>query len=217
MSCTCASSTQGYVTIKFSFHAHFNIIFLQIKDYAGLIDHISRVLRPGGLIDMLEFGYKIYDDHRQLVIPSDAPGAPWLPRWFEKIYIAVGRRGGCLDSAAHMYQWVKDIPVFTDVVYRGFWTPTSPWMKGHHPEIKRLNALAELMRADIKVSFLHPLGHRAGLIVVQAFMKSGRPLLLASGLSEAYVDELEANCRIELDEAKTHHYIVLEQVYARRR
>ncbi|KZP28967.1 S-adenosyl-L-methionine-dependent methyltransferase [Athelia psychrophila] len=187
------------------FYGDFNVVHMRlintgIKDYAGLIVHISRILRAGGLIDMLEFGYKIFDDKRQVVLPSEAPGSPWLPRWFDKIHIAVGRRGGCLDSASQMYGWVKEIPAFKDVTYRGFWTPTSPWLKGHDSETRRQNDLGWLMRDDIK-----------------EFLKSGRPLLLASGLSAAYVDELEDGCRKELDEAKTPHYMVLEQVYARRR
>jgi hypothetical protein len=48
-------------------------------------------------------------------------------------------------------------------------------------------------------------------------MKSGRPLLLGSGMPEALLDEIEANARRELDEARTPHYIRCQYVYARKR
>ncbi|KAF7969081.1 hypothetical protein HWV62_28382 [Athelia sp. TMB] len=131
---------------------HMRLINTGIRDYARLIDHVGRVLRPGGLIDMLEFRYKVFDGRtRRPIVPSEAaPGTAWVPQWFEHIYHAVGRRGACVDSASHMYSWVVNNPVFKDVKYHGFWTPTSPWLQGDSAEIRRLNELGTIMRDDIK-------------------------------------------------------------------
>ena len=51
----------------------------------------------------------------------------------------------------------------------------------------------------------------------QAFLRSGRPLLLGSGLPESLVDELQHRAQSELMEARTVSYIRLERVYARKR
>jgi len=48
-------------------------------------------------------------------------------------------------------------------------------------------------------------------------MQSGRPLLLGSGLSEEFVDQLEHNAVVELDEAITPVYVLIQNVYARKK
>ena len=48
-------------------------------------------------------------------------------------------------------------------------------------------------------------------------MKSGRPLLLGSGLSAEFVDTMERNACAELDDAVTPIYVLIQNVYARRR
>lgn len=53
-------------------------------------------------------------------------------------------------------------------------------------------------------------------VVIQAFLKSGRPLLLGSGLPEDVVNELEMNAERELLEARYPHYIRLQSVHGRK-
>jgi hypothetical protein len=117
---------------------------------------------------MLEYDFKMYDGNKQLItVSTSSIGAPWIPRWMGLVYMAVGRRGGCLDAAEHLYYWVKDIPVFTDVVHHEFWIPASPWLPGDDPETNRLNEIGAHMRDDIKVgpvSFL-----RDGILVAKSF------------------------------------------------
>lgn len=48
-------------------------------------------------------------------------------------------------------------------------------------------------------------------------MSSGRPLLLGSGLSEDFVNQLEHNAVKELEEAITPVYVRIQNVYARKR
>ncbi len=52
---------------------------------------------------------------------------------------------------------------------------------------------------------------------LQAFLKSGRPLLLSNGLDISMVDELEINAEHELRTASTQTYIRVHSSYARRK
>lgn len=52
---------------------------------------------------------------------------------------------------------------------------------------------------------------------IQAFIQSGRPLLLGSGLPESLVNELEERANAELHEARWPQYIRVQNVYARRK
>jgi hypothetical protein len=99
-----------------------------------------------------------------------------------------------------MHQWVRDHPAFEDVVYREFWIPLSPWLKGNDPNSRWWNDIGATMRDDVK-----------------AFMKSGRPLLLGNGLTEDFVDQLENNAVAELNEAITPVYVCIQNVYARKK
>lgn len=51
----------------------------------------------------------------------------------------------------------------------------------------------------------------------QAFLKSGRPLLLGSGVPEAVVDELQSGATRELVDATLRQWIRLQRVYARKK
>jgi hypothetical protein len=117
---------------------------------------------------MMEFGFQVYDENRQLmVVSTSSMEPPWLPRWMALVYMAAGKRGGCLDAAGKLHGWVKDIPAFTDVVHTQFWTPSSPWLQGDDPKTKRLNELGILMTEDIKVgSFLLS---RCKLLISESF------------------------------------------------
>lgn len=178
-----------------------HLVCTGIRDYYRLIEQASHVLRHGGLLDLLEYGFRVHDEHKQLItVSTDVLGPPWFPLWLAHMYSVAGRLGGSLDASRNLHSWVKGIRAFTDVVHNEIWTPLSPWVPDDDPQSKLLNEHAVLMREDVK-----------------EFLKSGRPLLLSSGLSEALVDELEQNSRQELDMAYPRYYILLEHVYARRR
>jgi hypothetical protein len=101
---------------------------------------------------MLEFGFQLYDQNKQLVtVSTTSMKAPWFPLWMAFVYMAVSARGGCLDAPGKLHSWVKEIPAFTDVFHARLWVPSSPWLEGTDPETKRLNELGVLMTEDIKV------------------------------------------------------------------
>ncbi|TFK41939.1 S-adenosyl-L-methionine-dependent methyltransferase [Crucibulum laeve] len=184
------------------FYGDFNVVHARlissgIKDYAGLIDHISKVLRPGGMIDLSEFDFHAYDQNYQRIeLGIHEIGPPWWPRWLAFANAAARNLGGNVDAATHLYDWVANHPAFEEVIYREFWLPGSPWIKGDAFQQRIGNG----MRDDIF-----------------AFMKSGRPLLLGNGLQEHVLDQIEREAMKELQEAKIPSWIRLQCVYGRKK
>lgn len=62
---------------------------------------------------------------------------------------AVNQRGGETDAANHLHRWVSEHPSFTDVVYRSFLFPASPWFPPDHPDAAKLNRTGAFIRDDI--------------------------------------------------------------------
>lgn len=130
---------------------------------------------------------------------------------------AVKERGGDADASLHLHEWISDHPAFEDVVYREFWVPCSPWLRGSDPESIFWNEVGTVLRDDIKASKTAPESSVLFLSSLQAFLKSGRPLLLGHGLSEEFIDAMERNACAELDDAVTPVYVLIQNVYARKR
>ncbi|EPQ60115.1 S-adenosyl-L-methionine-dependent methyltransferase [Gloeophyllum trabeum ATCC 11539] len=172
---------------------HARLVSSGIRDYAGLLDHTTRVLRPGGLLDLFEFDFRIYDEHRKpYVCNANVMQPPWAPLFMTMVNQAVRRRGGHVDAANLLERWVREHRCMTDVVYREYWIPTSPWARGDDEDAIRQRAFGE------------------------AFIKSARPLLLGSGFPEYLVDQVNARAERELDEARVPGYILCQTVYARK-
>ncbi|KZT08601.1 uncharacterized protein LAESUDRAFT_648271 [Laetiporus sulphureus 93-53] len=181
------------------FYGDFNVVHARlissgILDYHGLVDQLSQTLRPGGLIDLTEFDFRVYGSDCKPILTN---GRSWFATWMNLAHDAVRRSGGEPDAANHLRQWISRHGAFENVVYREFWLPSAPWRKGNDPETQRQNRIAVVFRNDIL-----------------AFLRSGRPLLLGSGISEAVVDEAEENARTELMDARMRTYIRVENVYA---
>ncbi|KAF9011053.1 S-adenosyl-L-methionine-dependent methyltransferase [Cyathus striatus] len=184
------------------FYGDFNVVHARlissgIKDYKSLIDHISKVLRPGGMVDVSEFDFYAYDrNYQRIEVGTHELGPPWWPRWLAFANAAVRKVGGDTDAATHLYDWISKHPTFEQATYREFWLPVSPWMKGDDFQQRIGNG----MRDDIF-----------------AFMKSGRPLLLSTGLPEHILDLVEQEAVQELNEAREPQWIRLQCVYARKK
>jgi hypothetical protein len=180
---------------------HTRLVSSGIKDFPTLIDHISQCLRPGGLMELLEFDFRVYDpSHKPFSLPTGTMGPPWFPRWMSFLNMAVRQRGGSPDAANMLYSWTLQHPALEEVVYEEYFMPTAPFMSHEEPNYHFMRSIADILRDDIL-----------------AFLRSGRPLLLGSGLPESLVDELQHRAQSELVEARTVSYIRLERVYARKR
>jgi len=125
---------------------------------------------------------------------------PWLHRWMSLANMAVRQRGGTPDAANMLYSWTLQHQAFEDVVYEEYFIGSAPFMSRQEPDYHFKRSISERMRDDI-----------------QAFLLSGRPLLLGSGLSESLVDEVQRRATLELMEGRTVSYVRLERVYARKR
>jgi hypothetical protein len=140
------------------FYGEFNVVHCRlissgVRDYAGLIDQASHILRPGGLLDLMEFDFRVYGPDHQAIVPvTSVMEAPWLPRWMTFLHMAVRQRGGTPDAANYLRGWVEAHPAFEDVVYREFFIPTSDWWKGGDLTAQKKRRHGAQMRDDIKVN-----------------------------------------------------------------
>jgi len=172
-----------------------------VRDYAVLVDQTSQALRPGGLANFTEFDLYISGgDKKPIVFDVLEFAPPYLPRWMCMVREAMRRRGGDVDAAFHLHRWVSKHPSFTNVEYRSFPIPTSPWVPPDHPNAAKMNRMGSLMRDDI-----------------QLFMGGARPLLLSAGMDESYLDAFEQKITEELQAAKHQYYTHVHNVYAHRR
>ncbi|KAI1794030.1 hypothetical protein LXA43DRAFT_999421 [Ganoderma leucocontextum] len=181
--------------------AHARLVSSGIRDYKGLIDEMVQTLRPRGLLQLVEFDFRIYDEHHQPILPNRLEEeTPAVARWMNFVNIAIEQRGGEPDAANHLHQWASAHTDLEEAVYREFWFQTCPWKRPNEPNASRDNRIGTMMRDDIL-----------------AFLKSGRPLLLGSALDALLIDELEMNAERELLEAAARTYVRVENVYARRK
>lgn len=129
------------------------LVYLQIRDYQGMINQISHVLRPGGLIDVAEFPFCFTGlDKTPILPPAGSFHPPWTALWMSYANRAVRERGGDADAATHLHEWISNHPAFEDVVYQEFYIPCSPWLRGSDPETIFWNEIGTTMRDDLKVS-----------------------------------------------------------------
>ncbi|KAJ7185297.1 hypothetical protein C8R46DRAFT_376111 [Mycena filopes] len=188
------------------FYGKFNVVHVRlisagIQDYVNFIDQVSHVLRPNGLLDMVEFDFYVYDhmedgNHRRCEVDTGTVAEPWLARWLMYANVAARSAGGQTDAATHLERWITAHPAFERVVYQDFWIPVSP-----HPSLNEFQRRIGIQMRDDLLSFL----------------KSGRPLLLGSGVPESVVDELQVNAERELHSAARAQYIRCQSVYCRKK
>lgn len=129
---------------------HSQISINQVKDYQLLIERISRILKPGGLIELAEFDFSVYNRFRQR-IPVDLdkpPEAPYWARFMAHLNGAVRRSGGDADAATHLWNWVTTHGAFENVSYRDLWIPTIPGNDEMYGE-----QVYSMVRDDISVSY----------------------------------------------------------------
>jgi len=150
---------------------------------------------------VVEFDFHVYDhmadgNHRRCDLETSRIAEPWVARWMIFANVAARNAGGDPDAATHLNRWITSHPAFENIVYQDYWLPVSP-----HPIFndfqKRVGAQ---MREDIL-----------------SFLKSGRPLLLGSGVPEAIVDELQINAERELRSVALPQYIRLQSVCCRKK
>lgn len=126
--------------------------FSQVRDYKALINEISHIIIPGGLIDVTEWDFHAYDEHYQRVeLDVNELGPPWWPRFLAFAEEAIRAFGGDADSATNLYDTVAGHGAFQEVTYRDFWMSSCPWTKGSEFQMK----IGQGMMEDIFVSTMN--------------------------------------------------------------
>jgi hypothetical protein len=188
----------------------------QIKDYKTFVDHIAKVLRPGGLISLGEVYFSPFDtDHKPLIVGTTIIQPPWLPLWVALLTASMNARGAATSVAADLVRLVEEHGAFEHIVAKTHFIPISPSAKGDDPEAIRQRKIGEYGRDDTIVgsSFVAPYRSYSHALIAQALIHSTRPLLLARGLSPTLVDQLRENSIKELMDAKPY-YMKYQTVYA---
>jgi hypothetical protein len=186
----------------------------QIWDFRILIDQVSRVLRPGGLLYIVELDFHIYNSDKKLFkMDTNNLGPPWVARFMEHVKSAIRKRGGNTETSSNIFPWVSMHGAFDNVVREEIWLPTSPCAP--KSDVKQ-NHVGELVRDNIMVSYICV--SFASFFFVEldklSFVRSSRSILLASGLPSTLVDQLEDHTIRELMDARLLQYLKLQVVYA---
>ena len=118
-----------------------------------MINQISHVLRPGGLIDITETPFSLFGpDKNPILFPPGTFAPPWVALWVSFAVKAINARGGDIESAMHVPEYISSHPAFENVEIRDIWVPIAPFVEGDDPETMFWNDIAATMRDDIKVS-----------------------------------------------------------------
>ncbi|KZO90604.1 S-adenosyl-L-methionine-dependent methyltransferase [Calocera viscosa TUFC12733] len=195
------------------FHGQFDFVHARlissgIKDYCGLIHEIARVLRPGGMILIEEWDFRMYrsvDSHDgpnasyELAPPSTEEKPYWsaLSEWLRLLGLAVRQRGGDVDAAAFVNLWIRQHGGFEDFGYQDVWIATQPHFTGKDRWARFRNELAVAMRTDTR-----------------AFLQAGMPLLRSHTDDSEYIDRLIREAEQEVVECKKHQYVRLQCTWA---
>ena len=125
-------------------------------------------------------------------------------------------KGGDVDAANHLQEWLVNHGAFENVHYRDVWLPVVP---GDHHLYHE--SVYTRLRDDVMVSSSMPCHLRlicSDLGPLQTGARSAKPLLLGTGiLDEATFDLLEANVEREINESSTVFYTRLQCIYATKR
>ncbi|KAF8347040.1 S-adenosyl-L-methionine-dependent methyltransferase, partial [Amanita rubescens] len=183
------------------FYGDFNVVHASlvgsgIKNYERLVDQISHVLRPGGLIDVMEWDFCIYDVNRNKIPLSLELRPPWMARFIAFVQSAVRGRGGDVDGIGQMETLIQNHPSFEEVEHRDVWFPA---VLRPQTDTNLVASAKGIMENNLE------------------FIKSAAPLLLNSGLSPEQLEMLQNNARQELIDGTASHWGRLKRVYARKR
>ncbi|KAJ2923034.1 hypothetical protein H1R20_g14060, partial [Candolleomyces eurysporus] len=116
---------------------HTRLVSSGVRDYKALINEISHLIIPGGLIDVTEWDFHAYDENYQRIeLDVNELGPPWWPRFLAFAEEAIRAFGGDGDAATNLYDSVAGTGAFQEVTYRDFWMSSCPWTKGSEFQMK---------------------------------------------------------------------------------
>ncbi|KZO90605.1 S-adenosyl-L-methionine-dependent methyltransferase [Calocera viscosa TUFC12733] len=181
-------------------YVHTRLISSGIRDYPLMLSRIAPLLRPGGLLDLSEWDFRIYAATFEPLplVPRGQPGHSWVAEWLWALRQAGAARGGQMDAASHMEQWVRESGVWEDVGYWDTWIATSAPTGETDEELAHNTALWLRMKEDAK-----------------HFAAAARPVF-AQKMAPEKLEELMTGLRWEVDEGPVSMYARLQTVWGRK-
>ncbi|GLB41200.1 putative methyltransferase domain containing protein [Lyophyllum shimeji] len=179
--------------------AQFNLvnarmIAMGIKNYPSLIGEISRVLKPGGFLQLQEWDFFVVDAQKKLVGDES-----WFGRWCAALRHGLAFRSASIGAAESLDSMIKTQGSFDAVQQQNVWMPIGPCFPRDTAEGMRLNLVGEFMRENVK-----------------AFIKGGRTLIIGSGMGVEEYDNLAFHATMEVQDVSRPMYLRLNCVTARK-
>ena len=102
----------------------------QIQKYDYLIEQMARILRPGGLVEIIEFDLTVYDCTGNVIQVDERSstfvGTPAWAAFMAHLKRAICKSGGHIDAARHIRSWISNHIAFENVVSRDILLPNVP-------------------------------------------------------------------------------------------
>lgn len=165
---------------------HVQSVAFGITDYRKLLREIHHILRPGGLMLLVEPDLEIFHDNGSVLEAffDDKRSGSWTARVLFEAYQALKRTGASVEAGLMHERWLKEIPGFVNVRIEKLYNPIGAWMAGsNEADTRRLRRIGELMEQNTK-----------DLIIAL------RPLLLADGYFQKGVDNMVERAVREMSE-----------------
>ena len=161
----------------------------------------------------------MYDaNHRRIERDVNDLTPPWWSVWLCHLLKAIIKSGGDVSAANNMHEWILNHPMFEDVVYRDVWVPVVPVPRDTSNDSEETRQLEKKLSDDCYVSVGSIIFFQCSYIYMdQAFLRSGRPLLLGYGFAPETISMIEEKALEELRERKLIQFTRLQCVYARKR
>ena len=126
-----------------------------------MIDEISDVLRPGGLIDLTEVGFLAYDRHHQPIEIDIIPNprdknwkSPYWAHWLKAVAIITSIGGGEPSASRNLKGWLDVHRAYDEVVHDEFWLPIIPGNYNRPPaEAEFLRHHRNILEYDVIVCY----------------------------------------------------------------
>ncbi|KAF5335503.1 hypothetical protein D9611_012225 [Ephemerocybe angulata] len=166
---------------------HSRLIAFGIRDYHRLVEHVARVLRPNGLIELQEYDFQTYSRDRMVISANttDPLGThPWWATFLAHLREAVIASGGDTTAATNIQDWIQGHEAFENIVYKDVWLPVIPGNCRRYQE-----DIYTRMKDD-----------------VMAFLRSSKPLILGNGVSEQRYEYLVHHTVRELNQSNVPHH-----------
>ncbi|EJT96958.1 hypothetical protein DACRYDRAFT_25399 [Dacryopinax primogenitus] len=181
-------------------YVHTRLISSGIHDYPLMLSRINTLLRPGGLVELAEWDFRIYDaDHRPVPLaPRGEPGHSWVAEWLWSLREMGVERGGHMDAATFMGEWLRSSGVWEDVGGNDTWIAISAPTGDNEEEEAYNTRMWERMKEDAK-----------------GFAAAARPAM-ARKMDPEKLDELISGLEREVEKGTTPRFARLQVVWARK-